>query len=226
MPNPGGNRKRFCSGPHSVTPPGPEPTFRLSVFQTVLHIAGRCSNGRSRGDRAGSHRDVPGILYPSATPSETLLRAVFAADCCQTCADNHPDRNSGRSRMCVPHRSRSAPLYSSPSHILYPLGSVPVLQLHGFLFEKARSPLHRGTRVAAEQGLILVDTKYEMGYYKGELTLIDEVHTSDSSRYFYLDGYQRRFDNNLPQKQLSKEVLKEWLREKGLRAQHAGAQHN
>src|SRR5690625_7793815 len=58
-----------------------------------------------------------------------------------------------------------------------------------------------------------------MGYYKGELTLIDEVHTSDSSRYFYLDGYQRRFDNNLPQKQLSKEFLREWLMDKGFRGQ-------
>lgn len=85
--------------------------------------------------------------------------------------------------------------------------------------EKAMELFQRGTRVAAEQGLILVDTKYEMGYYKGELTLIDEVHTSDSSRYFYLDGYQRRFDNNLPQKQLSKEFLREWLMDKGFRGQ-------
>lgn len=83
--------------------------------------------------------------------------------------------------------------------------------------EKAMELFQRGTRVAAKQGLILVDTKYEMGYYKGELTLIDEVHTSDSSRYFYLDGYQRRFDNNLPQKQLSKEFLREWLMDKGFR---------
>src|SRR5690625_2193929 len=85
--------------------------------------------------------------------------------------------------------------------------------------EKAMELFQRGTRVAAEQGLILVDTKYEMGYYKGELPLIDEVHTSDSSRYFYLDGYQRRFDNNLPQKQLSKEFLREWLMDKGFRGQ-------
>src|SRR5690625_7410179 len=75
----------------------------------------------------------------------------------------------------------------------------------------------RGTRVAAEQGLILVDTKYEMGYCKGELTLIDEVHTSDSSRYFYLDGYQRRFGSNLQQNQLSKEYLREWQMDRGFR---------
>lgn len=71
----------------------------------------------------------------------------------------------------------------------------------------------RGTRIAEEQGLILVDTKYEFGIYEGELTLIDEVHTSDSSRYFYLDGYEERQKNREPQRQLSKEFLREWLME-------------
>ena len=71
----------------------------------------------------------------------------------------------------------------------------------------------RGTQVAEEQGLILVDTKYEFGLYEGELTLIDEVHTSDSSRYFYLDGYEERQKNREPQRQLSKEFLREWLME-------------
>lgn len=69
----------------------------------------------------------------------------------------------------------------------------------------------RGTEVAASQGLILVDTKYEFGLYNGKLTLIDEVHTTDSSRYFYLDGYEERQVNGEPQKQLSKEFLREWL---------------
>ena len=71
----------------------------------------------------------------------------------------------------------------------------------------------RGQQVANEQGLILVDTKYEFGLYKGEITLIDEVHTTDSSRYFYLDGYEERQANGEPQKQLSKEFLREWLME-------------
>ncbi|MFA5669624.1 MAG: phosphoribosylaminoimidazolesuccinocarboxamide synthase [Balneolaceae bacterium] len=69
----------------------------------------------------------------------------------------------------------------------------------------------RGTDIAAQQGLILVDTKYEFGLYKGELTLIDEVHTTDSSRYFYLDGYEERQAKGEAQKQLSKEFLREWL---------------
>jgi phosphoribosylaminoimidazole-succinocarboxamide synthase len=75
----------------------------------------------------------------------------------------------------------------------------------------------RGTEVAAKQGLILVDTKYEFGLHHGKLTLIDEVHTSDSSRYFYSDGYQQRQDAGEPQKQLSKEFLREWLMEQGFR---------
>ncbi len=69
----------------------------------------------------------------------------------------------------------------------------------------------RGSEVAEERGLILVDTKYEFGLYNGELTLIDEVHTTDSSRYFYLEGYEERQAGGEPQKQLSKEFLREWL---------------
>ncbi len=72
-----------------------------------------------------------------------------------------------------------------------------------------------GTDIAAKQGLILVDTKYEMGLFNGELTLIDEVHTSDSSRYFYSSGYEMRLSEGKQQRQLSKEFLREWLMEKG-----------
>tara|TARA_R110002124_G_scaffold219030_1_gene384944 strand:+ start:6236 stop:7189 length:954 start_codon:yes stop_codon:yes gene_type:complete len=77
--------------------------------------------------------------------------------------------------------------------------------------EVAFKLFERGTEVAAKQGLILVDTKYEFGLFDGELTLIDEVHTTDSSRYFYLDGYADRQTKGEPQKQLSKEFLREWL---------------
>jgi phosphoribosylaminoimidazole-succinocarboxamide synthase len=69
----------------------------------------------------------------------------------------------------------------------------------------------KGTEMAAEQGLILVDTKYEFGKKDGQITLIDEIHTPDSSRYFYAEGYQERQDNNQAQKQLSKEFVREWL---------------
>jgi phosphoribosylaminoimidazole-succinocarboxamide synthase len=69
----------------------------------------------------------------------------------------------------------------------------------------------RGTEIAANRGLILVDTKYEFGNCKGQIYLIDEIHTPDSSRYFIKDGYQERQDNNEKQKQLSKEFVREWL---------------
>ena len=73
----------------------------------------------------------------------------------------------------------------------------------------------RGTELAAARGLILVDTKYEFGTYKGEIRLIDEVHTPDSSRYFYADGYDERQQNGETQRQLSKEFVRQWLIENG-----------
>lgn len=73
----------------------------------------------------------------------------------------------------------------------------------------------RGTEMAAQKGLILVDTKYEFGKVNGVITLIDEIHTPDSSRYFYLEGYKERFEKNEAQKQLSKEFVRQWLIENG-----------
>lgn len=73
----------------------------------------------------------------------------------------------------------------------------------------------RGTEMAAEKGLILVDTKYEFGKKNGKIYLIDEIHTPDSSRYFYKDGYEERFAKGENQKQLSKEFVREWLMENG-----------
>ena len=73
----------------------------------------------------------------------------------------------------------------------------------------------RGTEIAAERGLILVDTKYEFGKHDGTIYLMDEIHTPDSSRYFYAEGYQERFEAGEPQKQLSKEFVREWLMDNG-----------
>ena len=69
----------------------------------------------------------------------------------------------------------------------------------------------RGSKMAAEKGLILVDTKYEFGKRDGKIYLIDEIHTPDSSRYFYAEGYQEKFEKGEPQKQLSKEFVRQWL---------------
>ena len=81
----------------------------------------------------------------------------------------------------------------------------------------------RGTEIAAKRGLILVDTKYEFGKYDGKIYLMDEIHTPDSSRYFYAEGYEERFKNGEPQKQLSKEFVREWLMENGFQGK-AGQQ--
>jgi phosphoribosylaminoimidazole-succinocarboxamide synthase len=77
----------------------------------------------------------------------------------------------------------------------------------------------RGTEIAAKKGLILVDTKYEFGKVDDKIYLIDEIHTPDSSRYFYAQGYEEQFAKGLPQKQLSKEFVREWLMANGFQGQ-------
>lgn len=78
-----------------------------------------------------------------------------------------------------------------------------------------RAIFQRGTEIAAKMGLILVDTKYEFGKVNDQIYLIDEIHTPDSSRYFYKEGYEERQSKGEPQKQLSKEFVREWLMENG-----------
>ena len=84
-------------------------------------------------------------------------------------------------------------------------------ELYSELERVTRALFQRGTEMAREQGLILVDTKYEFGLRDGKLFLIDEIHTPDSSRYFVAEGYQERQDRGEQQKQLSKEFVREWL---------------
>lgn len=83
------------------------------------------------------------------------------------------------------------------------------------LEEFTRRLFNRGSEMAASKGLILVDTKYEFGKKEGKIVLIDEIHTPDSSRYFYAEGYSERLRNGEPQKQLSKEFVRQWLIENG-----------
>ncbi|TCV15132.1 phosphoribosylaminoimidazole-succinocarboxamide synthase [Sphingobacterium alimentarium] len=79
------------------------------------------------------------------------------------------------------------------------------------LEQYARTLFERGTEIAKDRGLILVDTKYEFGKKDGKIYLMDEIHTPDSSRYFYLEGYEERQAKGEPQKQLSKEFVRQWL---------------
>ncbi len=87
------------------------------------------------------------------------------------------------------------------------------------LEEYTRAIFQRGTEIAARQGLILVDTKYEFGKRNGEIYLMDEVHTPDSSRYFYAEGYEERLERGERQRQLSKEFVREWLMANGFQGQ-------
>lgn len=97
-------------------------------------------------------------------------------------------------------------------------GLVP-LEEYEMLEDYTRKLFQRGTEMAAEKGLILVDTKYEFGKRNGKIYLIDEIHTPDSSRYFYADGFEERLEKDLPQKQLSKEFVRQWLIENGFQGE-------
>jgi phosphoribosylaminoimidazole-succinocarboxamide synthase len=83
-----------------------------------------------------------------------------------------------------------------------------------------RALFQRGQEMAKEKGLILVDTKYEFGKYEGEIYLIDEIHTPDSSRYFYADGYEQNQKEGKAQRQLSKEFVRQWLIENGFQGKY------
>lgn len=88
-------------------------------------------------------------------------------------------------------------------------------KIYSKMEEYALRLFERGTEMAAERGLILVDTKYEFGVYNGEVILIDEIHTPDSSRYFYADTYSENLREGKPQRQLSKEFVRQWLISEG-----------
>lgn len=92
-------------------------------------------------------------------------------------------------------------------------------QDYEMLEKYALALFQRGSEIAAKQGLILVDTKYEFGKKGDKIYLIDEIHTPDSSRYFYKDGYEERFAKGENQKQLSKEFVREWLMENGFKGE-------
>lgn len=86
---------------------------------------------------------------------------------------------------------------------------------YALLEQYTRALFERGSQMAKERGLILVDTKYEFGKYEGQVMLIDEIHTPDSSRYYYLEGYEERQSKGERQQQLSKEFVREWLMQYG-----------
>ncbi len=104
------------------------------------------------------------------------------------------------------------------------LSSGLVTEAHYVQLENyTRALFARGTIEASDKGLILVDTKYEFGLSSGKIYLIDEIHTPDSSRYFYADSYQELLDKGQPQRQLSKEFVREWLMDHGFQGKEGQA---
>ena len=125
--------------------------------------------------------------------------------------------------ICICDASKQVPVlgnFALPVEII-PLSKGIVTEEDYLVLEQyTRALFQRGTEIAASRGLILVDTKYEFGKTKdGQIVLIDEIHTPDSSRYFYAEGYQERQDRGEEQKQLSKEFVRRWLIENGFQGQ-------
>lgn len=177
------------------------PNWKLSTPDPMVTIGLKCESFRVemiiRGYLTGSawreyksgNREICGILLPEGMrENEKFPHPIITPT---TKADEGHDENISKEEI-IRQGLVSAEDYAIIEDYTYKL------------FEL-------GTKIAAEKGLILVDTKYEFGKRDGKVYLIDEVHTPDSSRYFYADGYEERFEKGEPQRQLSKEFVRQWL---------------
>jgi len=166
--------------------------FKCEPFKIEMIIRGYLTGSAWRTYNSGKH-EICGIKIPDGMKENQKFEKPIITP--TTKADEGHDEDISRDEILA-QGIVSAEDYEILEKYTYAL------------FEK-------GTNYAAERGLILVDTKYEFGKKDGKIYLIDEVHTPDSSRYFYADDYQIRFENNEPQKQLSKEFVRQWLIENG-----------
>lgn len=181
------------------------PTWKLACPDPMVTIGHRCSPFKVemvvRGYIAGSawrayqagEREICGVALPEGLQENQKLPQVIITP--TTKADHGHDENISREEI-IRQGLVSEEDYNQLEQYTYRL------------FE-------RGTQLAAEQGLILVDTKYEFGKKDGVIYLIDEIHTPDSSRFFYREGYEERQIKGEPQRQLSKEFVRKWLMENG-----------
>ena len=125
--------------------------------------------------------------------------------------------------VCLGNICRSPTAEGVFQHLVNDRGLQPYFEVDSSgtsAYHVGESANSKSQQIANQQGLILVDTKYEFGIHNGEVTLMDEVHTADSSRYFYADGYEERLEKGQPQKQLSKEFLREWLMDHNFQGKH------
>ena len=168
------------------------------------------------------------VILPSQIPYKGQILNQIATKMMNDTADivpnwllANPDENVAVGHLCEPFKVEMVIRGYVSGHAAreYKLGKrvlCGVEMPEGLKEDYTRKLFQRGTEIAAKRGLILVDTKYEFGKTKeGKIVLIDEIHTPDSSRYFYADGYQERQDKGEHQKQLSKEFVRQWLIENG-----------
>ena len=177
------------------------PNWKLSTPDPMVTVGVRCEGFRVemiiRGILTGSAwrdyqkgvRELCGVRLPDGMRENECFPAPIITP--TTKADEGHDMNISREEIIAQG------LVSAEDYAI--------------MEDYTRKLFARGQEIAARQGLILVDTKYEFGKRDGKVYLIDEIHTPDSSRYFYADGYEERFEKGLPQKQLSKEFVRQWL---------------
>lgn len=191
---------RFLNATADIVPnwveavPDPNVTIgkRCEPFQVEMVIRGYLAGHAAREYKAGK-RKLCGVALPEGLKENDKLPEPIITP--TTKAHEGHDEDISRGEILT---------QGIVEESLY-------LQLEDY----TRKLFQRGTEMAAERGLILVDTKYEFGMHDGQIILIDEIHTPDSSRYFYQDTYQELQDKNEPQRQLSKEFVRQWLISEG-----------
>ena len=176
----------------------PDPNVAIGLacrpFKVEMVIRGYLSGHAAREYRAGK-RILCGVAMPEGLKENDKFPAPIITPATKA---EHGDHDEDISRADILKRE----IVAEEDYVV--------------LEKYTRALFQRGTEIAAERGLILVDTKYEFGKTKeGKIVLIDEIHTPDSSRYFYADGYQERQNRGEAQKQLSKEFVRQWLIQNG-----------
>ena len=178
-----------------IATPDPTVTFghKCEPFTVEMIVRAYLTGSSWRTYKAGA-REICGIKIPDGMKEHQRFRAPIITPTTKAEQGRH-DEDISRSEII------NSGLISEEDYILLEKYSMEI-----FL---------RGSEIALQHGLILVDTKYEFGKKDGKIYLIDEINTPDSSRYFYADKYQEHFGKGLPQKQLSKEFVREWLMDNG-----------
>jgi phosphoribosylaminoimidazole-succinocarboxamide synthase len=166
--------------------------LRCEPFKVEMVIRGYLTGSAWREYKAGA-RNICGIALPDGMrENEQFPYPIITPT---TKADEGHDQNISKDEIIA--------------------GGLASREDYEKLEHYTQALFQRGSEMAAQKGLILVDTKYEFGKKDGKIYLIDEIHTPDSSRYFYADGYRERFEKGEEQKQLSKEFVRKWLIENG-----------